>query len=120
MELLQQNDIFNVCDGDDGKGLVLQKCQPPPVTPAKTPESVVVQVLFVLCQCHSNPFFTIFFISFFQEPPRANNNNKATPDLSADATEAFDGTETVVRIAGEDDPFPLWLLNGNKIDISCR
>lgn len=61
-----------------------------------------------------------FLNSFFQEPPRANNNNKATPDLSADATEAFDGTETVVRIAGEDDPFPLWRLNGNKIDISCR
>lgn len=41
--LHQQNDIFNVCDGDD-KGVILDKCHPPPITPAKTPECIVVQV----------------------------------------------------------------------------
>ncbi|GAB0096629.1 inactivation-no-after-potential D protein [Sergentomyia squamirostris] len=37
-----QNDIFNVCEGDD-KSVVLEKCQPPPVTPSRTPDLVVVQ-----------------------------------------------------------------------------
>ncbi|XP_055711978.1 inactivation-no-after-potential D protein isoform X2 [Phlebotomus papatasi] len=37
-----QNDIFNVCDGDD-KSVALEKRQPPPVTPSRTPELVVVQ-----------------------------------------------------------------------------
>lgn len=41
----QQNDIFNVCDASaDDKGVILEKCHPPPVTPAKTPDCVVVQV----------------------------------------------------------------------------
>lgn len=39
----QQNDIFNVSEGDD-KSVTLDKCHPPPVTPAKTPECIVVQV----------------------------------------------------------------------------
>ncbi|XP_055681458.1 inactivation-no-after-potential D protein isoform X3 [Lutzomyia longipalpis] len=37
-----QNDIFNVCDGDD-KSVALEKRQPPPVTPSRTPDLVVVQ-----------------------------------------------------------------------------
>ncbi|XP_059618420.1 inactivation-no-after-potential D protein isoform X2 [Phlebotomus argentipes] len=37
-----QNDIFNVCDGDD-RAVALEKRQPPPVTPSITPELIVVQ-----------------------------------------------------------------------------
>lgn len=43
---MQQNDIFNVNDAED-KCVILDKRHPPPVTPAKTPECVVVQVRIV-------------------------------------------------------------------------